>query len=379
MTKGKLLTTPSRLLKLILPLNKANQGSSQEDTEPLALLVHPQQPLSYLERLIQSELPTLRNAQGEEKPPAVHFRAEDPDHDSLMPGATEPSEKEHDESEDSELEATRVDGEAVKTGKLKRNEALELRGGPGEGGVETYGRIDSDNKHTVSSSPSSSSSTPSRTFSDPKTFVRWSLSTEIGDFIRDAARGSQFAIEIEGAPEQILVGVPTFHDRTHYLRKRLRKLSQEIASLASVKSECDKAAFQGARRVAMGGFGLLVGWWYMYLVGLTTVMCGYLWFLFNNREVSYRAALNLTVNRRQNKLYQQRGLDLERWETLLEEAKLIRKEIRAVADEYNVEWDERKDEKAKEVVEILEREGQIDDDEKKSRLKNKRKQKKKED
>ncbi len=98
-------------------------------------------------------------------------------------------------------------------------------------------------------------------------------------------------------------------------------------------------------------------------------MCGYLWFLFNNREVSYRAALNLTINRRQNKLYQQRGLDLERWESLIEEAKLVRKEIRAVADEYNVEWDERQDEKAKEVVEILEREGEIDEDEKRERRK----------
>lgn len=40
-------------------------------------LVHPQQPLSYLERLIQSELPTLKNSQSEDKIPAVHFRAED--------------------------------------------------------------------------------------------------------------------------------------------------------------------------------------------------------------------------------------------------------------------------------------------------------------
>ncbi len=227
--------------------------------------MHPQQPLSYLERLIQSELPTLRNARGEEKPPAVHFRAEDPDHDSLMPGTESSSSSsgkdEVEESDNSGLEATRVDGEAVKTGKLNRSEALELRGGPGEGGVETYGTIVDSEKQSDSSSPSPQS--PSRSPADPKTFVRWSLSTEIGDFIRDAARGSQFAIEIEGAPEQILVGVPTFHDRTHYLRRRLRKLSQEIASLAAVKSECDKAAFQGARRVAMGGFGMLVGWWYL--------------------------------------------------------------------------------------------------------------------
>lgn len=53
MTKGKLLTTPSRMLKLILPLTTRDANDDRKDVEPLALLVHPQQPLSYLERLIQ--------------------------------------------------------------------------------------------------------------------------------------------------------------------------------------------------------------------------------------------------------------------------------------------------------------------------------------
>lgn len=53
MTKGKLLTTPSRMLKLILPLTTRDVNDDRKDAEPLALLVHPQQPLSYLERLIQ--------------------------------------------------------------------------------------------------------------------------------------------------------------------------------------------------------------------------------------------------------------------------------------------------------------------------------------
>jgi hypothetical protein len=72
---GKLLTTPSRMLKLVLPL-EAHDETKNDDVEPLALLVHPQQPLSYLERLIQSELPTI-TVDGKEKLPSVNFFAED--------------------------------------------------------------------------------------------------------------------------------------------------------------------------------------------------------------------------------------------------------------------------------------------------------------
>jgi hypothetical protein len=60
---GKLLTTPTRLLKLILPLpmgvekekdnnsNGLDYGrsiSANDEIQPLALLIHPQQPLSTL-------------------------------------------------------------------------------------------------------------------------------------------------------------------------------------------------------------------------------------------------------------------------------------------------------------------------------------------
>lgn len=90
-----------------------------------------------------------------------------------------------------------------------------------------------------------------------------------------------------------------------------------------------------------------------YLVGLSTLICGYLWFLYHNREVSYRSALNLTVSRRQTKLYEQRGFDLQKWEGLIEEANAIRKEIKAVASEYDVDWDERADEKDPRVVKAL--------------------------
>lgn len=78
-------------------------------------------------------------------------------------------------------------------------------------------------------------------------------------------------------------------------------------------------------------------------------MLGYLWFLYHNREVSYRAALNLTVSRRQNTLYAMRGFDERKWDALIEEANALRKEIKAIANEYDVEWDEKLDEGSEEV------------------------------
>ncbi|KAL8725367.1 MAG: hypothetical protein Q9166_007383 [cf. Caloplaca sp. 2 TL-2023] len=361
MTKGKLLTTPSRLLKLIIPLTTLDKNSDRKDVEPLALLVHPQQPLSYLERLIQSELPTITTARGEEKIPAVHFRAEDSPHDEILPGRKQQPDESEDQN-DADLEESKFDGKTEKTGILNRKKkttevAKEESKALGEGSVESYsglGREGPDSKDS------------------DKNFVRWSPSTEIGDFIRDAARGKEFAVEIEGAPKQIRIGVPSFNDRTHYLRQRLRKTSTKIMQMAEIKKECDMAAHKGAQRVAMGGAGLLVGYWYVvyrltfetdlgwdtmepvtYLVGLSTLICGYLWFLYHNREVSYRAALNLTISRRQTKLYQQQGFDLQRWEALVEEGNALRKEIKQVASEYDVEWDERSDEKDEKVTEAL--------------------------
>lgn len=256
---GKLFTTPSRLLKLVIPLTTLDQNSDRKDVEPLALLVHPQQPLSYLERLIQSELPTITTARGEEKIPAVHFRAEDSTQDEILPGKEKVGE---DEDADSDLEESKFDGKTEKTGKLNRKkkttevakEEEESHQTLGDGSVERYSGLG----HEAPSSSSSSSNEDS-----DRNFVRWSPSTEVGDFIRDAARGKEFAVEIEGAPNQIHIGVPSFNDRTHYLRQRLRKTSAKIMDLAAIKRECDIAAHKGAQRVAMGGAGLLVGYWYV--------------------------------------------------------------------------------------------------------------------
>ncbi len=224
--------------------------------------MHPQQPLSYLERLIQSELPTITTARGEEKVPAVHFRAEDTAQDEIMPRkqkiGNEDEAEEH-EDPDADLEDSKIDGKTEKTGKLNRKKkttevakeeekASRPQQSLGEGSVARYSGLGREGPDTEDGK---------------KNFVRWSPSTEIGDFIRDAARGKEFAVEIEGAPEQIRIGVPSFNDRTHYLRHRLRKTAEKIKSMAEVKQECDMAAHKGAQRVAMGGAGLLVGYWYV--------------------------------------------------------------------------------------------------------------------
>lgn len=182
---------------MILPLTTADKESDRKDVEPLALLVHPQQPLSYLERLIQAELPLIKNEKGEEKVPAVYFRAEDAAQDEIQPKKKTPDEEADDESEMNEM---RFDGNVEKTGKIKgkaQQTAAALRGGHGEGGVESYSGSGRDAEDSEG---------------EERKFVRWSSSTEIGDFIRDAARGKEFAVEIEGAPNDIRVGVPSFND-----------------------------------------------------------------------------------------------------------------------------------------------------------------------
>ncbi|MCJ1459559.1 hypothetical protein MMC28_009938 [Mycoblastus sanguinarius] len=356
-TIGKLLTTPSRLLKLILPLTTLDKNSDRKDVEPLALLVHPQQPLSYLERLIQSELPPIRDNKGEDKIPAVRFKAEDSQQDEIEPRVKKPDETPedlHDDAKEGDLEETKFDGQLEKTGKLGKM-SIEKSTDLGEGGVERYSSLGHEG-------PSADGA--------PRKFVRWSSSTEIGDFIRDAARGKEFSVEIEDAPKEIRVAVPSFNDRTHYLRLRLRKTASQIIDLAKLKKDCDLKAHSRAQHVAMGGAGLLVAYWYTvyrltfetdlgwdvmepYLVGLSTLICGYLWFLWHNREVSYRSALNLTISRRQTQLYQQKGFDIHKWESLIEEANGYRKEIKQIAGEYDVEWDEHADEKDERVTEAM--------------------------
>ncbi|KAF5021804.1 hypothetical protein F66182_6179 [Fusarium sp. NRRL 66182] len=332
MKKGRLLTTPTRLLKLILPMpfhpeqehvNRPvnNVDDTGETVEPLALLVHPHQPLSYLERLIQAEIPPLQY-KGREKLPDIVFRAE------------ADQEEKHGKKDDS---------------KNNRN---------GNGNVAKYSGLGHEGPTNKEAN-----------------WVRWSGSTEIGDFIRDAARGREFAIDIEGFEKELRVAVPSFRDRTYYMRMGLRRMSRDIDSMSKVKNECDKLAHQGAHRLAQGGFAALAGWWGVvyyvtfhtqwgwdlvepvtYLAGLSTVMGAYLWFLYISRDLSYKAAMKVTVSKRQAALYQERGFDQARWEQLVADANALRKEIKIVASEYDVDWDEKKDLGGEEVKKVLEEE-----------------------
>lgn len=216
MVKGKLLTTPARLMKLVLPLTTRDYNSDRKDVEPLALLVHPQQPLSYLERLIQSELPMIKK-DGNDKIPTVNFRAVDSmAEDDLLQSKAQSDSK--DSKDPSELPKP---------------------------AVETY---------------SGAGRESDRPDASDMEFVRWNKSTELGDFVRDAARGKEFEIEVEGAPNSIRVAVPSFGDRTYYLRTRLRKRARDIASMATIKHECDHAAHRSAQNVAYAGFGSIVAW-----------------------------------------------------------------------------------------------------------------------
>jgi hypothetical protein len=342
------------MLKLVLPLSTRDANKDRKDVEPLALLVHPQQPLSYLERLIQSELPFFWDEKkGRERPPDVVFRAEDSMEDET---GNEVEDVVVVEEDMEDADETMVDGRKEKTGKISGEHKKEV--------VKKEIKQDQVEKDQ-------------KTIKEPNhdNFVRWSPSTEIGDFIRDAARGKEFAVDIEGAPEPIYVGVPSFSDRTFYLRMRLRKISKRISNMADVKQECDELAHRGAKQVARLGFGGLIGWWgavyyctfmtdlgwdvmepVTYLVGLSGLIGGYLWFLYHNREVSYKSAMNVTVSRRQNRLYKAKGFDLAGWEMLIEEGNRLRREVKLIAEEYDVEWDEMKDEGEEKVRKALQNE-----------------------
>jgi calcium uniporter protein, mitochondrial len=126
--------------------------------------------------------------------------------------------------------------------------------------------------------------------------------------------------------------------------------------MAALKDECDRLAHKAGQRLALSSCGILVAYWYVvyrltfetelgwgvvepvtYLVGFSSFIGGYMWFWYYNREVSYRSALNLTISKRQSKLYEQKNFDLSRWEALIEEGNAVRKEIKAIAMEYDVE------------------------------------------
>ncbi|KAJ5726741.1 uncharacterized protein N7483_008098 [Penicillium malachiteum] len=351
MSKGKMLTTPSRLFKLIIPLTTVGIKGKDKGIEPIAILVHPQQPLSYLERLIQSELPPIDGEKEKLRPPVISFIALQHEDNAIRP-----KKRIEDDFEADAIRQNAIETEYQSDKPIKRRRSREE-----DAEIYSYPR-----KTDTSLDPLDGK---------PERFVRWSQATEVGDFIRDAARTREFIVTIEGAPSglgQIRVAVPSFNERTYFLRMRLRKLSRRIQGIADVKHKCDALAHRGAQRVAIGGFGILSVWWYSvykltfetdlgwdtmepvtYLVSLSTLMGGYLWFLYHNREISYKSALDFTVSARQKKLYQQHNLDLQLWESLIDEGKTLRNEIKSIAAEYDAEWNERADEQDERVTEAL--------------------------
>lgn len=91
-----------------------------------------------------------------------------------------------------------------------------------------------------------------------------------------------------------------------------------------------------------------------YLSGLTMVIIGYLWFLYQGREVSYSSVLQHSVSARREALYKARGLDVERWLDLVGERKALRREIGKIAEDYDERvWkarQEERDERQKDVT-----------------------------
>lgn len=232
-------------------------------------------------------------------------------------------------------------------------------------------------------------STPSVSFRSvtPRGYtIQWSDSTDVADFIRDAARTRQFTVCLTDQGEEephteMPVEVPSFEDRTRFMRRRLAAVEEELARMEDLKKSCDAEAHRGARRMALGGFGILVVYWggvarltfwdygwdvmepITYLSGLSTVILGYMWyvlfplcrrtiltgvcrFLMRGREVSYSSLLHHSVSARRETLYKSRGLDIDRWMDLVSEAKSLRKEISKIAEDYDERvWKEREEER----------------------------------
>lgn len=88
---------------------------------------------------------------------------------------------------------------------------------------------------------------------------RWSPATSIGDFLREAARAGSFTIRL--GKRLVTVKVPSFEDRTRFLRASLHVKTAKIERLAKVKAECDRLGKQSTRRVAFAGAGVLGVWW----------------------------------------------------------------------------------------------------------------------
>lgn len=229
---GRLSPTSSHLFKLVLPLpRELPTSSSTSSSSPgtlntpieTAFLLHPSQPLSHVSRLILGSLsPSDRSAQ-------VEFRAL-----ADIRGNDKKKTLKSDEDQDDDQD-----------GPMLREELEESNDGAAAG--------------------------------DSVREVRWSTSTDLGDFVKQSTLGQSFRIVIRPeasgenasttcspsdlAPLSIQVLIPSFASRTAYLRRRLLKLTRAIAQSTADKKKLDHEARKGARRFATAGLGGLVAYW----------------------------------------------------------------------------------------------------------------------
>ncbi|WRT66118.1 uncharacterized protein IL334_003071 [Kwoniella shivajii] len=356
--QGKLSPTSSHLFKLLIPLPKSSSSpssSSKTNTntnsntngkvEPIqtAFLLHPSQPLSHLSRLITGSLPRSYN---DSEITYLAVTGEAKDIDTHLRNAEE-------ENENPEQVVQEHQGK-------KQQEQQE--GGPFlEERKANKGRWQE---------------------------VSWSQSTDLSDFIKQSCLNERFKIVISPFNEPnessissgsssgdnsdanvtkkissdkqeltIEVMIPSFASRTHYIRRRLMTLTKELDRMTKQKKKIDLKAHKGAQRLAVvalsGGvvyWGTVIrytfftdaGWDLMepvtWATGFAALLSSAAFLIYHNREVSYSSLLDLSISARQRKLYDQAGLDIERWTEMVAEAKTLRKEISRIASDYDIEW-----------------------------------------
>ena len=130
--------------------------------------------------------------------------------------------------------------------------------------------------------------------------IEWADSTDLGNFIKTAVADEHFRIVLtplkkehdaisENAEDSseisvrsknvdkegdthpisatnpnervITILVPSFKDRTQFLRRKLHVVEVELGNMEKLKIQCDREAHKGARRMALSGFGGLILYW----------------------------------------------------------------------------------------------------------------------
>ncbi|KAK6910368.1 hypothetical protein I203_104400 [Kwoniella mangroviensis CBS 8507] len=317
--QGKLSPTSSHLFKLLIPLPTASASPRQT-----AFLLHPSQPLSHLSRLIIGSLPG--------------------------------------KYVNSEITYLSVTGEAKDLDSHLRNAASEEQRERQEGGPYLDQRQSDGHKFQE---------------------VSWSQSTDLSDFIKQSCLNEKFKIVISPASSHssndnksnnpverkskeegqrqgdlvLEVIIPSFSSRTHYIRRRLLSLTKELDRMTKQKKDIDYKAHRGAQRLAVAALGGGVVYWaavirwtfftdagwdmmepVTWATGFAALLGSAAFLIYHNREVSYSSLLDLSITARQRKLYDQAGLDIDKWTEMVSEAKTLRREITRIASDYDIEW-----------------------------------------